>query len=72
MEKIVLKASVQTNLSWAVFRFNLPIGPTSLMAFKSIDEAQNAPLVQQLFYLPFVKSVRLDSDSIQVERFDIL
>jgi Fe-S cluster biogenesis protein NfuA len=40
--------------------------------FANIDEAQNAPLVQQLFYLPFVKKVSLSSAALQVERFNIL
>lgn len=72
MEKIALQASVQPNSAWAIFHFSSPIGITGSLEFKSIDEAQKAPLVQQLFYLPFVKSVRLDSNTIQVERFDIL
>jgi Fe-S cluster biogenesis protein NfuA len=40
--------------------------------FKNIDDAGSYPLIQQLFYLPFVKSVLLDADFIEVERFDIL
>lgn len=41
-------------------------------SFANIDEAQNAPLVQQLFYLPFVKKVTLSQGALQVERFNIL
>ena len=40
--------------------------------FKNIDEAKNSPLAQQLFYLPFVKTVYISSNFIAVERYDIV
>lgn len=40
--------------------------------FKNIDEAKNAPLAQQLFHLPFVKTVYISSNFIALERFDII
>jgi len=57
---------------WAKFKFNHPIGPKEEIHYQNIDEAKGAPLIQQLFYLPFVKSVRLLESKIEVERFDIL
>ena len=57
---------------WANFKFNHPIGPKEEIHYQNIDEAKGAPLIQQLFYLPFVKSVRLLESKIEVERFDIL
>jgi len=57
---------------WAKFNFNHPIGPKEEIHYQNIDEAKGAPLIQQLFYLPFVKSVRLLESKIEVERFDIL
>ncbi|HDZ06938.1 hypothetical protein LCGC14_0051280 [marine sediment metagenome] len=40
--------------------------------FKNIDEAQNSPLAQQLFYLPFIKTVYISGDFIGLERYDIV
>lgn len=40
--------------------------------FNNIDEAKNAPLVQQLFHLPFVKRVFISSNFIAIERFSIV
>lgn len=57
---------------WAKFKFNHSIGPKGEIHYQNIDDAKSAPLVQQLFYLPFVKSVRLFENKIEVERFDIL
>ena len=57
---------------WAKFKLNHAIGPKEEVHYKNIDDAKGAPLIQQLFYLPFVKSVRLFENKIEVERFDIL
>ncbi|MEM9000661.1 MAG: NifU family protein [Bacteroidota bacterium] len=40
--------------------------------YKNIDEAKNSPLAQQLFYLPFVKTVYISSNFVAIERFDIV
>lgn len=40
--------------------------------YKNIDEAKNSPLAQQLFYLPFIKTVYISGNFIALERFDIL
>lgn len=40
--------------------------------FKNIDEAKPSALAQQLFYLPFVKTVYLAQNFIAIERFDIV
>lgn len=40
--------------------------------FKNIDEANNSPLAQQLFYLPFIKTVYISGNFIGLERFDIV
>ena len=40
--------------------------------FKNIDEAKNSPLAQQLFHLPFVKTVYISGDFIGLERYDIV
>lgn len=40
--------------------------------FKNIDEAKNSPLAQQLFYLPFIKTVYISGNFIALERYDIV
>jgi Fe-S cluster biogenesis protein NfuA len=40
--------------------------------YKNIDEAKNSPLAQQLFYLPFVKTVFISSNFIGIERYNIV
>ncbi|APQ17864.1 NifU family protein [Maribacter hydrothermalis] len=40
--------------------------------YKNIDEAKNSPLAQQLFYLPFIKTVYISGDFIGLERYDIV
>lgn len=40
--------------------------------YKNIDEAKSSPLAQQLFYLPFVKTVYIASNFVALERFDIV
>lgn len=48
-----------------------PLGDDEI-DFANVDDAGGFPLIQQLFYLPFVKHVRLAINWIEVERFDIL
>lgn len=40
--------------------------------FKNIDEASKSPLAQQLFYLPFVKTVLISGNFIAIERYNIV
>ncbi len=40
--------------------------------YANIDEAKNSPLAQQLFHLPFVKTVYISGNFIALERYDIV
>lgn len=40
--------------------------------FKNIDEAAVSPLAQQLFYLPFVKTVYIAQNFVAIEKYDIV
>lgn len=40
--------------------------------YRDIDQAKNSPLAQQLFYLPFVKTVYIASNFVALERYDIV
>ena len=69
---ITITASLKKGEAWAQFEANEPIGTEEILLFHNIDEATEAPLAQQLFYLPFVKTVAIEQYVIRVERFDIL
>jgi Fe-S cluster biogenesis protein NfuA len=40
--------------------------------YNTIDDAKNAPLAQQLFYLPFVKKVFITANFIAIQKYDIV
>ncbi len=40
--------------------------------YNNVDEAKNSKLVQQLFYLPFIKKVFISANFIAVERYQIV
>ena len=54
------------------FEFEDFITQNQNFEFKNIDEAQSSPLAQQLFYLPFVKTVYISGNFIAVERYSIV
>ncbi|MDP5230590.1 MAG: NifU family protein [Cellulophaga sp.] len=64
---------VETN-NPAILKFdtNHFITNSSNYEYKDIDQAKNSPLAQQLFYLPFVKTVYIASNFIALERFSIV
>lgn len=54
------------------FEINHFITKNANYEFKNIDEAKNSPLAQQLFHLPFIKTVYISGNFIGLERFDIV
>lgn len=40
--------------------------------FKNIDEAKASPIAQQLFYLPFVKTIYISQNFIAIEKYSIV
>lgn len=54
------------------FEFDDFITKNENFEFKNIDEAKSSPLAQQLFYLPFVKSVYISGNFIAIEKFSIV
>ncbi|WP_088324057.1 NifU family protein [Polaribacter tangerinus] len=69
-----IKITIQETTNNTILKFN----STSVLInggsyeFNNVDEAKNAPLVQQLFYLPFVKKVFVTASFIAIQRFDIV
>jgi len=72
MGKIQIIASCKSGASLAKFRINPAPKINVNKSFSNIDQASDAPLVKQLFYLPFVKKVLIENNIIIIERFDIL
>ena len=72
MESFNINTRIQLGDPIAHFEIDKPLGISQSIKFNNIDDAKNSPIVQKLFYLPFVKSVTLNNQSILIERFNIL
>ena len=72
MQKIKIVASCKSGAKLAKFTINQAAKINVTKTYTNIDQATDAPLVKQLFYLPFVKRVSINNNTIIVERFDIL
>lgn len=72
MSHFLVKPSIKEDNRYAFFAINVALGISENKTYRSVEEAKEAPLVQQMFYLPFVKSVTLKDTGIEIERFDIL
>ncbi len=70
MSKISTKET--QNPSILKFEFDNFITQNESFEFKNIDETKNSPLAQQLFYLPFVKTVYISGNFIAIEKFSIV
>lgn len=70
MSKITIKQT--QNPIILKFEFDNFITKNESFEFKNIDEATNSPLAQQLFYLPFVKTVYISGNFIAIEKFSIV
>lgn len=70
MTKVTIKDT--QNPAILKFEFQDFITQNESFEFKNIDEAGNSPLAQQLFYLPFVKTVYISGNFIAIERFSIV
>ena len=69
-----MKISIKETQNPAIIKFEFPdfITQNESFEFKNIDEAKNSPLAQQLFYLPFVKTVYISGNFVAIERFSIV
>jgi Fe-S cluster biogenesis protein NfuA len=70
MTKITIRET--QNPTILKFEFEDFITKNQNFEFKNIDEAQESPLAQQLFYLPFVKTVYISGNFIAIERYSIV
>lgn len=72
MRNTLVHSFIKEDENFARFEFNITIGISEPRKYNSVEETKDAPLAQQMFYLPFVKSVQLFDNGIELERFDIL
>ena len=71
MSEFVITITETTEPTLLRFDVNQPLVKEA-KTFTNIDTAKDSPLAQQLFHLPFVKSVQLLPDAIVLERFSIV
>jgi len=69
-----INVSIQETSNPTILKFEASSFLTQYESFEfnNIDEANNSPLAQQLFYLPFVKKVYISGNFVAIERYDIV
>lgn len=72
MKEYVITVVETNNPAILKFETNHFLTNGSNFEFSNIDDAKNSPLAQQLFYLPFIKTVYISGNFIALERFDIV
>ncbi len=72
MKEFVITVKETNNKAILKFEANQFLTTQSNYEFKNIDEAKASPLAQQLFYLPFIKTVYISGTFIALERYDIV
>ncbi len=72
MQEIAIKIQPTSHPTILKFEANIFLTEHKSYEFKNIDEAKNSPLAQQLFYLPFVKTIFISGNFIGIERYDIV
>ncbi|SFE28733.1 Fe-S cluster biogenesis protein NfuA, 4Fe-4S-binding domain [Flavobacterium xueshanense] len=70
MNKVTIKET--QNPTILKFEFQEFITQNESFEFKNIDEAKTSPLAQQLFYLPFVKTIYISGNFIAIEKYNIV
>ena len=72
MEKYTINIQHTTQPGIVKFEANKFLTKHENFEFKNIDEASKSPIAQQLFYLPFVKTVYISQNFIAIEKYDIV
>jgi Fe-S cluster biogenesis protein NfuA len=70
----IMKVTIKETQNPSILKFEFPefLVQNKSYEFKNIDEAKLSPLAQQLFYLPFVKTVYISGNFIAIERYSIV
>ncbi|MAP81905.1 MAG: hypothetical protein CL526_12560 [Aequorivita sp.] len=72
MSQFNIEISQTSNPNIVKFVANSFLTRASSYEFNNIDEAKSSPLAQQLFYLPFVKTVYISQNFIAIEKYNIV
>src|SRR5690606_28568506 len=72
MKEFIITIVPTNNPAILKFETNHFITKNRNYEYKNIDEAKNSPLAQQLFYLPFIKTVYISGNFIGLERYNIV
>lgn len=72
MNTFNIKIEATSNTNIKKFVANEFLVSSRSFEFKNIDEAKPSPLAQQLFYLPFIKTVFIAQNFIAVEKYNIV
>lgn len=72
MSKVTIRIQPTNRPAIVKFEANVFLTKHKNYEFKNIDEAKNSPLAQQLFYLPFTKTVYVSGNFVAIERYDIV
>lgn len=72
MQQFNIDISETTNQNIVKFIANSFLTRSASYEFKNIDQAKASPLAQELFYLPFVKTVYISQNFIAIEKYDIV
>jgi len=72
MSTFNIKTSTTSNPNILKFTANQFLTNSKSYEFKNIDEAKESQLAQQLFYLPFVKTIYVAQNFIAIEKFSIV
>ncbi len=72
MKEYIITVKETNNPAILKFETNHFLTEQKNFEYKNIDEAKNSPLAQQLFYLPFIKTVYISGNFIALERYDIV
>ena len=70
----MIAVNIKSSQNLAILKFEFPdfITQNENFEFKNIDEAKASPLAQQLFYLPFVKTIYISGNFIAIEKYSIV
>ena len=72
MSQFNITVEPTTNENIVKFVTNSFLTQAKSYEFSNIDEAKSSPIAQQLFYLPFVKTVYISQNFIAIEKYDIV
>lgn len=72
MSHFNIEISQTANQDIVKFIVNSFLTKASSHEFKHIDETTKSPLAQELFYLPFVKTVFISQNFVAIEKYDIV